>query len=261
VQANAYYTPSAAQGFAVHHDTHDVFVLQVAGTKRWQWYRPVVELPTGDQRFSRDRHDPGEPAADFTLEPGDTLYLPRGWPHQAHTSDSDSLHLTIGLHPQTRLDAVRAALAECSEEVEFRRTLGADGEVPGDLLDRLAERLEPERVRARAHRRLVARRRPVLERHLAEVAAADRLRATDAVERRPTVLYLLEDAGERPTLLFEGKEVAVPARAGAALAAAAEADGPFAAADLPGPIDEAGRLVLVRRLVREGFLRIRSEPQ
>jgi hypothetical protein len=256
VQANAYYTPASAQGFAVHHDTHDVFVLQVAGTKRWLWYQPVVELPTGDQRFSRERHDPGRPAADFTLEPGDTLYLPRGWPHQAHTSDSDSLHLTIGLHPQTRLDALRAALAECADDVEFRRTLDADGELPADLLARLAKRLEPERVRDRARRRLVARRRPILERQLAEVEAADRLRAGDPVERRPTVLYLLEEDGERPTLVFEGKELSVPTRAGAALAAAGAIEGPFTAAELPGPIDEAGRLVLVRRLVREGFLRI-----
>jgi hypothetical protein len=35
VQANAYYTPASAQGFAVHHDTHDVFCLQVEGEKRW----------------------------------------------------------------------------------------------------------------------------------------------------------------------------------------------------------------------------------
>ena len=48
----------------------------------------------------------------------------------------------------------------------------------------------------------------------------------------------------------------MPARAGAALAAAAAVEGPFTAAELPGPIDEAGRLVLVRRLVREGFLRV-----
>jgi len=261
VQANAYHTPASAQGFAVHHDTHDVFVLQVAGTKRWQWYRPVVELPPGDQRFSSDRHEPGPPVADCTHEPGDTLYLPRGWPHQAHTSDSDSLHLTVGLHPQTRLDALRAALAECADDVEFRRTLDARGELPGDLLDRLSERLDPELVRARARRRLVARRRPILERHLAEVEASDRLRADDAVERRPTVLHLLEAGGERATLLFEGKEVSVPARAAAALAAAADTEGPFTAADLPGQIDEAGRLVLVRRLVREGFLRIRADAE
>ena len=42
------------------------------------------------------------------------------------------------------------------------------------------------------------------------------------------------------------------------MAAAVEGEGPFTAADLPGSLDEAGRLVLVRRLVREGFLRLTS---
>ena len=256
VQANAYLTPSAAQGFAVHHDTHDVFVLQVAGTKRWLWYEPVLESPLRDQRFSADRDDPGEPVADFTLEAGDTLYLPRGWPHEARTSDSDSLHLTIGVHPPTRLDAIRAALAECSDDLEFRRNLDAGGALPPDLVERLAGRLEPERVRARARRRLVASRRPILDGQLAQAQAADRLRASDHVERRETVLHLLELEAPRPALAFEGRELTVPPRAGAALAAAARAEGPFAAADLPGPLDEAGRLVLVRRLVREGFLRV-----
>ena len=50
VQANAYATPAGAQGFAVHHDTHDVFVLQVAGEKRWLVYEPALELPLKDQR-------------------------------------------------------------------------------------------------------------------------------------------------------------------------------------------------------------------
>ena len=40
------------------------------------------------------------------------------------------------------------------------------------------------------------------------------------------------------------------------MTAAVESEGPFTAADLPGSLDEAGRLVLVRRLVREGFLRV-----
>ncbi len=36
----------------------------------------------------------------------------------------------------------------------------------------------------------------------------------------------------------------------------ASADAEFTAADLPGDLDEEGRLVLVRRLVREGFLQL-----
>jgi ribosomal protein L16 Arg81 hydroxylase len=34
-QANAYLTPPGSQGFAVHSDSHDVFVFQTAGTKQW----------------------------------------------------------------------------------------------------------------------------------------------------------------------------------------------------------------------------------
>ncbi|MEA2191864.1 MAG: bifunctional lysine-specific demethylase and histidyl-hydroxylase, partial [Solirubrobacteraceae bacterium] len=129
VQANAYCTPASSQGFGVHHDTHDVFVLQVSGHKRWRIYEPVVELAGKHQRWPAGR-DPGEPLHDVTLHAGDTLYLPRGWPHEAAAADADSLHVTVGLHPPTRLDALRAALGECAEDVEFRRGLEGGGELP-----------------------------------------------------------------------------------------------------------------------------------
>ena len=35
-QANAYLTPPGSQGFAVHSDSHDVFVFQTAGAKQWE---------------------------------------------------------------------------------------------------------------------------------------------------------------------------------------------------------------------------------
>jgi ribosomal protein L16 Arg81 hydroxylase len=251
VQANAYWTPASAQGFAVHHDTHDVFVIQVSGRKRWRVYEPVLELPAKDQRWSTDLGEVGEPIMDFVLGPGDTLYLPRGWPHEAETSDEASLHVTVGLHPPTRLDALRGALEACADDVEFRRALDADGALPGDLLARLADRLEPDQVAARARRRFVDGRRPIADGQLRHVTGAGELTASTPVERRPTVIADLHGT----TLSFEGRHVAFPPHALDALEAAHAADGPFTAADLPGPLDEAGHLVLVRRLIREGYLR------
>jgi hypothetical protein len=242
-QANAYQTPASAQGFGVHHDTHDVFVLQVSGTKRWRVYEPVVELPLAHQRWSPSLGDPGPPYLDLTLRPGDTLYLPRGWPHEAVTDRADSLHVTVGLHPPTRLDALKAALDACGEDVELRRSVPPSGELPGDLLERVAARLEPEDVARRARRRFAGSRRAVVEDQLTQARAADALGPYDAVERRSTVIAHLE----RTLLVFEGKELRVPERAAAALAAAVAADAPFTPADLPGPLDEAGRAVLVRR--------------
>jgi lysine-specific demethylase/histidyl-hydroxylase NO66 len=256
VQANAYHTPASAQGFAVHHDTHDVFVLQVAGRKRWRIYAPVVELPLKSQRWSPELGDPGEPVDELTLEAGDTLYLPRGWPHEAMTSDGESLHLTVGLHPPTRLEALRLALDACGDDVEFRRAVGEDGQLPGELLERLAARLQPEDVARRMRRRFVAGRRPVVDDHLAQLRAADRLDSDSACERRPTVIADLERLPDGVALIFEGKAVTFPARAEPAVAAVHAADGPVTATGLPGPLDQAGRIVLLRRLIREGYLRL-----
>jgi bifunctional lysine-specific demethylase and histidyl-hydroxylase NO66 len=255
-QANAYFTPAAARGFDVHHDTHDVLVLQVAGSKRWRWYEPVRELALKSQKWSAEQDEPGPPVADVTLEPGDTLYLPRGWPHEAFTSDADSLHLTVGLHPATRMDALRAALDDCADDVEFRRALGEDGELPPHLLERLAARLGREQVAERMRRRFVAGRRPILDRQLDQVGALSRLTVDDLVERRPTVIAELELEGDIATLVFEGKEVVFPPAACAAVRALHTGGEPFRATDLPGPLDEPSRLVLIRRLVREGYLRV-----
>ena len=253
VQANAYYTPARAQGFKAHHDTHDVLVLQVHGVKRWRVYEPVHANPLKDQKFTPGmRERVGLPVEDFELRAGDTLYLPRGWPHEAFTSDGESVHVTVGLHPPTRIDALRGALANCADDPEFRETLDGAGEVPMALLDRLAERLDPETVAQRTRRRFVAGRRPILPDQLSQLTSLERLAADTEVERRDTVIAELEDGA---TLLFEGREVAFPPQAAAAVRFVFEADGPFTPADLPG-LDQPGALVLVKRLVREGFLRV-----
>jgi bifunctional lysine-specific demethylase and histidyl-hydroxylase NO66 len=251
-QANAYFTPREAQGLPVHHDTHDVFSLQVAGEKRWLVYEPALELPLKDQRYNPELGPPGEPVHDVLLRPGDTLYLPRGWLHEAMTSSTDSLHITVGVNVYTWLDAFKAALAECEDDAEFRRSPEGDAEA---LVGRLLARLGREDVAARQRRRLVRTRRPVLPGQLTQLRALETLTLESPLERRPTVLFDLDGR----TLSYEGKQITFPVIAEEALAFAAYADEPFTAGDLPSELDDESRLVLVRRLVREGFLRL-SEP-
>jgi Cupin superfamily protein len=255
VQANAYYTPRAAQGLPVHHDTHDVMVLQVAGEKRWLVYDPVLELPLKHQRYSAELGELGATVLDLTLRAGDTLYLPRGWPHEALTSERDSLHLTIGINVYTARDAVRAALDSAEDDVAMRRGVPEDGELADDLLELLGERLGAETVADRMREHFVATRRPILDGQLEQLRRLDALTAETPLERRPSVIADLSAVEKGVLLAFEGKWISFPARVAGELELVVEATGRFTARGLPGGLDDAGRLVLVRRLIREGFLR------
>ena len=259
-QANAYYTPASAQGFKVHHDTHDVMCLQVEGEKRWLVYAPVLELPLKHQKYTAELGDPGEPLMDVTMRAGDTLYLPRGWLHQAMTSDSPSLHLTVGINVATWRDAVREALDELADDdVAFRRGVDGDAVAPDGLLEALAERLVPEAVARRRQRSFVDGRRPI------RVDAFDQLRALEELDvdtpliRRETVIAEFEVADGSAQLSFEGHVLHFPVRIAPEIEFLLQADGSFTAGDLPGRLDDDSRLVLVRRLVREGLLRVRLD--
>ena len=125
VQANAYVTPPQNQGFSNHYDVHDVFVLQIAGEKRWQIHAPVLESPLRDQpwtdrRAAVERRAEEEPLIETVLRPGDCLYLPRGYLHAAKALGGVTSHLTLGVHSWTRYALAEQLLAQAL------RTVGAD---------------------------------------------------------------------------------------------------------------------------------------
>jgi lysine-specific demethylase/histidyl-hydroxylase NO66 len=143
-QVNAYVTPAKSRGFSDHYDVHDVFVLQVAGEKRWKIGAPVHTAPLRDQPWTTRRAAveaaaAADPLLETTLRPGDCLYLPRGYLHAATALGAVSIHLTIGVHPWTRrhlADAlVAAALDLASERPDVRASLplGADVSDAGAL--------------------------------------------------------------------------------------------------------------------------------
>ncbi len=132
VQVNAYVTPPQSTGFADHYDVHDVFVLQIAGEKRWRIRRPVHDLPLRDEPWTDHRAAveaaaQQEPVIEETFRPGDCLYLPRGWLHSATALGGTSIHLTIGVHSWTRRHVadrlVEAAVRSASAGPTLRDSL------------------------------------------------------------------------------------------------------------------------------------------
>ena len=107
VQINMYAGWRTSHGFDLHWDDHDVFILQVAGRKRWRIYGQTRPHPLSRQDPEPTPKPTGDALWEDTLEDGDLLYIPRGWWHVAFPLDEPTLHLTVGIHARTGVDLLR----------------------------------------------------------------------------------------------------------------------------------------------------------
>lgn len=151
-QVNSYLTPPGNQGFDAHYDVHDVFVLQVHGTKHWRVHPPVLVHPHRDEPWNdsspRVRAAAQEPPLlEVELRPGDVLYLPRGFVHAARACGVASLHLTVGIHAWTGRHVAESVLALAGEAVRDHPGIRAALPVGVDLDDPDAVRPVLEEVR------------------------------------------------------------------------------------------------------------------
>ena len=264
VQTNVYLTPPDARGFAPHWDTHDVFVVQVSGTKRWSIYDTKVRLPLRGQRFERGT-PPGDVTDEFELGPGSAVYLPRGLMHAARSTDEPSLHITLGLTAFTWAEfLVESVTAAALQEESLRRNLprefaregfpAAERErLFGEKMAFVLSRFDPEAVWRRFTDEVLATDVPLFTDLLNDRLRGDRLTPRSRVTRRMGLLTEVVKEGETCLLRFCGRELRLPAGVWPALRFATTAE-EFAAEDLPDCLDEQGKLTLVARLVREGVL-------
>jgi len=266
IQANVYVTPSGAQGFSPHYDTHDVFVAQVHGTKHWRLARPRYELPLRDQIYDKSQPEP-RPEREFDLFCGDLLYMPRGTIHWAASQESTSVHVTIGVHPVVYAEALSDAMQKLyAEDVRFRRTLppgfavGQAGqraahEAVSELLHVLRSRLSASDIVAESVRQATSISAPALRHHLTDLERLGQVARDTLVRRRDDQRWHMTAGDGTIGLYFHNKTVKLPADVADAVRYVAQTNGEgFTADAIPGDLDEPGRLVLIRTLLREGFL-------
>jgi hypothetical protein len=122
IQINAYAGWRTSQGFDLHWDDHDVFILQVTGRKLWKVYGMTRAYPLA-QDSEQAQKPVHEPLWEQTLQEGDLLYIPRGWWHMARPLDEPTLHLTVGVHNRTGIDLLRWVSDRMRESEIFRADL------------------------------------------------------------------------------------------------------------------------------------------
>ena len=128
VQGNLYLSSKRRQGFGAHFDTHDVYAVHVEGTKTWHVYENRAPDPIAHPRFKRFGAEYHEQAKggllmDVKMEPGDLLYLPRGWYHDALADEGGCIHVAFGITYPIGLDVLSLLFERVLDEPEFRANL------------------------------------------------------------------------------------------------------------------------------------------
>ena len=266
VQANAYVTPAGAQGLGVHYDTHDVFVLQLAGRKEWAVYEPVLDDPLPSQPWHAGRGEPGPPILEVELRAGDCLYMPRGFLHSARAQEDMSAHLTVGVVTRTWFDVLGDVVADAADDPAFRRSLpaGFAGDEAGlaagveaavaRLRDRL-EKVDTAQVAGSVAQKFWASRPPILAGQLHQLLALDGLDDDTVVRRREGSVCHLAGGADRLTVHLGDRRLVMPADLEPVVRRMATGHR-IRLGDLGDVLDGPSRAVLARRLVREGLLEI-----
>ena len=274
VQTNVYLTPPGSRGFDPHWDTHDVFVLQVTGSKSWLMHGVHDVLPLRGQRFGGSNSEPGPNSdrveAELELECGDALYIPRGHVHSARCAAEASLHITLGVTGFTWTDFLLEGVAAAAlDEAALRRNLPigfAKGRISEEekerqvreKLDVLLARFEAAPVWALFERRAACANETLPASVLGSLAGTPAGLTPDTRVRRRFDVWSVEARSDSASWVvrFGEREVEGPGKLYPAAEFVARADGEFTPRNLPVCVDLADRLAVVRRMVVEGLLEI-----
>ncbi|HVA33697.1 MAG TPA: cupin domain-containing protein [Candidatus Baltobacteraceae bacterium] len=264
VRANVYFSPPNAQGFDLHHDTHDTVILQIEGEKSWNVYEPQRTLPLADETAPPQRS--ATPSAALKLRPGDTLYLPRGTPHEARSGPARSLHVTLGWYQPRLADILIRAIEEAARNTEELRRAVPPGwqhdamvrqelqSTAGTLLASVARDGYVERALADVAADTVLDGRAAAAGHFGELDALAALTQDTRVQLREDTPFELRDRLFSLELIVPGKRLTLPASYGNAIQRLTE--GPSSLRDLDPLLPLEDLEALVKRLVLGGVARI-----
>lgn len=252
-QANVYLSPAGNQGFHSHYDTHDVFVLQLAGRKKFRFYNTGIKLPFTDDTYTPDSNNDSQIVDEVDISAGDTLYIPRGIVHDAIADKGEpSLHITLGAFPFVLRDLMQEMIQVAAEgDVEWRSAI--DLQQPIDLTElyKKAENLFSEPVYLEALSRLadeIALQQPSESIVVPEVSLQSQISVQDSS------IYGIEKRQDQLKLRLRGVVLTFEAPMSNAVDAII-GNGIKKVGDIPA-LDNEQKLALCRQLIGAGAIMV-----
>jgi hypothetical protein len=265
-QTNVYITPPSSQGFPAHYDTHEVFVLQIEGSKVWRIYNQSPEiLPTKQMEFQKEKHPTPSTFTEIELKKGDLLYIPRGVMHDAQTNSELSVHVTLGWLGYTWTDALVQMLLEFSKKHAISRKFidpfknssvaDLDREFT-DVMQNFMNYSKPHESVNQFRKELAANQKFFFGDLLKNTVKFNQISAaTGFIKREIASLNIIKSTDE-VILKIATKEISFPNFTFRTIEFILNRNDLFTINDLPDDLDDEGKMVLLRRLVKEGVITI-----
>ena len=262
-QTNLYLTPPNGKGFTPHWDNHDVFVLQVMGSKHWKVEKDRRALPSKDQNIEEEGREFRGEVYSFTLQQGDVVYIPRGFVHAAECGSESSLHITLGVYPNLWEELLGAVARAAALRDESLRLALPFGHMKGDgaqIVNRLADVLQKASDPAFLAQVLDQFRDETVKRATLDISGqvtsffrAAELKLGDRVGVRPGLFYTARKGEDTVTVYVGSRTITFPDFFGEALNFALETPS-YAVRDIPGDLEDDLKLVFIERLMQEAMV-------
>lgn len=262
VGANVYLSPKNSQAFPPHFDLHDIFVLQVEGSKHWKLY------DLADKSYSVVNDPDLKADQDVDLEAGDLLYIPRQYVHSVCTTDSHSMHISIGVDTFSSKDLLASAFAAIdlphsllqeAVPISFMTQTQPEYELECRFVSLLRTAIEDITVNRAitllAHKFIESMSPLPRDRFHQNLCEIDQ--DTQLQKAQGAFCYVMKH-DTQVSIKFPGNEVFCPDYCEPVLQFIAETDS-FTLRSLPNVLSESSKLVLVRRLIREGLVTVVKE--
>ena len=260
VQSNIYITPPNSQGFAMHYDPHDIFLMQIKGPKTWLIYDTGEDLPVKYRAFSKAP----KLVSKFDIHTGDFLYMPRGTSHEAMSSKASTIHVNFSLKPVYGYHLVEELARIAAEKDKFFRLTiphGFNNESEREAylatfkekLNDLIEKMAPEQLLEKKAEHFVKDQALNFFGRFSDSLQLENLSLDTVVSRRAGFECLFKTVKGEFSIQFGGQKLNIPSFIEKDILLQFD---PFAVKQIKGLVTDAGKLQLVQQLISAGYLKI-----
>ena len=262
-QTNLYLTPPHGKGFTPHWDNHDVFILQVLGSKHWKIEKERRAFPNTSNKMDNEGRELRGECYAFTLKQGDLIYIPRGFVHAAECGAEPSLHITLGVTAvflEDLLHAIIKAAVQRDDRLRVALPLGFMQRSQSELVNRAIEVLREvadetflNAVVDQFKDELVKTYPLDVSRQVLDFFQPNPLTVEDAVGPRRGIVYRVHNGDDSVRLNFGGRTITFNSFFKEPLDFALNTPA-YAIRDIAGDLEDEEKVVFIERLMQEGLV-------